>query len=79
MNLTQPAVLCFDNHIPEDKTRRNYYLEIEGDLQAYKEVRTESGPNLRNWMQLLCSAEDSQMEWFACWSYFATFLSPGIR
>ena len=38
VNLTQPAVLCFQNHIPEDKTSRKYYLEIEADLQAYKEA-----------------------------------------
>ncbi|KAI0224465.1 hypothetical protein LSAT2_024533 [Lamellibrachia satsuma] len=38
VNLTQPAVLCFQNHIPEDKTNRNYFLEIESHLQSYKEV-----------------------------------------
>ncbi|XP_061179569.1 protein timeless homolog [Saccostrea echinata] len=38
VNLTQPAVLCFNNHIPEDKTLRNHYLEIESMLQDYKEV-----------------------------------------
>lgn len=40
VNLTQPAVLCFNNHIPEDKTLRNHYIEIESQLQSYKEVRT---------------------------------------
>lgn len=39
VNLTQPAVLCFNNHIPEDKTLRNHYIEIESQLQSYKEVR----------------------------------------
>ncbi|XP_022340668.2 protein timeless homolog [Crassostrea virginica] len=38
VNLTQPAILCFNNHIPEDKTLRNHYLEIESQLQSYKEV-----------------------------------------
>ena len=38
VNLTQPAKLCFQNSIPEDKTTRNYYLEVESHLQAYKEV-----------------------------------------
>lgn len=38
VNLTQPAVLCFNNHIPEDKTLRNHYIEIESQLQSYKEV-----------------------------------------
>ena len=38
VNLTQPAVLCFQNSIPEDQGGRNNYMEIEGHLQAYKEV-----------------------------------------
>lgn len=38
VNLTQPAVLCFQNHVPSDKTQRNYYLEIVGFLQLYKEA-----------------------------------------
>lgn len=38
VNLTQPAKLCFQNQIPEDKTTRNYYLQIESHLQLYKEV-----------------------------------------
>ncbi|KAL5009791.1 hypothetical protein ScPMuIL_012096 [Solemya velum] len=38
VNLTQPAILCFRNVIPEDKTMRNYYLEIESDLQSYKDA-----------------------------------------
>lgn len=39
VNLTQPAKLCFHNEIPEDKTTRNYYIEIESHLQSYKEVK----------------------------------------
>ncbi|XP_050412859.1 protein timeless homolog [Patella vulgata] len=38
VNLTQPAYLCFNNHIPEDKTLRNYYIEIENHLYNYKEA-----------------------------------------
>ena len=38
VNLTQPAKLCFQNHIPGDKTRRNYYLQIESQLQDCKEA-----------------------------------------
>ncbi|ESP02893.1 hypothetical protein LOTGIDRAFT_230391 [Lottia gigantea] len=38
VNLTQPAYLCFNNQIPEDKTLRNYYLEIESHLYNYKEA-----------------------------------------
>ncbi|KAK3595063.1 hypothetical protein CHS0354_043159 [Potamilus streckersoni] len=38
VNLTQPAVLCFNNHIPEEKTMRNYYMEVETHLQTYKEA-----------------------------------------
>ncbi|KAK2149955.1 hypothetical protein LSH36_429g01017, partial [Paralvinella palmiformis] len=38
VNLTQPAKLCFQNQIPEDKTTRNYYLEVESHLQVYKEA-----------------------------------------
>lgn len=39
VNLTQPARLCFQNHIPEDKITHNFYLQVEAHLQAYKEVR----------------------------------------
>ena len=38
MNLTQPAELCFGNKVPEDKTTRNYYLEVLSHLQAYKQA-----------------------------------------
>ncbi|KAK6175117.1 hypothetical protein SNE40_013642 [Patella caerulea] len=38
VNLTQPAYICFNNHIPEDKTLRNYYIEIENHLYNYKEA-----------------------------------------
>ncbi|XP_070536276.1 protein timeless homolog [Ptychodera flava] len=37
VNLTQPAELCFGNKIPEDKTFRHYFLEIQNHLQASKE------------------------------------------
>ena len=38
VNLTQPAFLCFQNQVPQDKATRNFYMEIESDLQSYKEV-----------------------------------------
>ena len=38
VNLTQPAVLCFGNNIPDDKTGQHYYLDIVTQLQSYKEV-----------------------------------------
>jgi len=41
VNLTQPAVLCFNGHVPEDKSLRNNYLELESHLQALKEVRLQ--------------------------------------
>lgn len=39
VNLIQFVVLCFNNYILEDKIFRNYYIEIEFQLQSYKEVR----------------------------------------
>ncbi|XP_020612827.1 protein timeless homolog isoform X2 [Orbicella faveolata] len=41
VNLTQPAVLCFGNNIPDDKTGQHYYLDIVTQLQSYKEAFTE--------------------------------------
>jgi len=38
VNLTQPAILCFNNTVPTEKSIRNYYIEIETILQSYKEV-----------------------------------------
>ncbi|XP_060068073.1 protein timeless homolog [Ylistrum balloti] len=38
VNLTQPAIICFKNAVPADKTMYNYYLEVEAELQGYKEV-----------------------------------------
>nr|XP_054752328.1 protein timeless homolog [Lytechinus pictus] len=37
VNLTQPAELCFQN-VPDDKTFRNYFLEVLSHLQAYKQA-----------------------------------------
>ena len=37
-NLTQPAIVCFQGHLPEEKTRRNYYMEVEEQLQMCKQV-----------------------------------------
>ena len=39
VNLTQPAVLCFGNNIPDDRTGQHYYLDLVTQLQSYKEVR----------------------------------------
>ncbi|XP_078377463.1 protein timeless homolog isoform X3 [Oculina patagonica] len=41
VNLTQPAVLCFGNNIPDEKTGQHYYLDIVTQLQSYKEAFTE--------------------------------------
>jgi len=41
VNLTQPAVLCFGNNIPEDRTGQHYYLDLVTQLQLYKEAFTE--------------------------------------
>ncbi|XP_073235962.1 protein timeless homolog [Porites lutea] len=41
VNLTQPAVLCFGNNIPDDKTGQHYYLDLVTQLQSYKEAFTE--------------------------------------
>ncbi|VDI77989.1 aubergine [Mytilus galloprovincialis] len=38
VNLTQPAILCFNNTVPTEKTIRNIYIEIESILQSYKEA-----------------------------------------
>ena len=37
VNLTQPALLCFGK-VPEDPVFRHHFLQVEGFLQAYKEV-----------------------------------------
>ncbi|XP_060554622.1 protein timeless homolog [Ruditapes philippinarum] len=38
VNLTQPAILCFNGQIPEEKSMRNYFLEVESHLQLIKEA-----------------------------------------
>lgn len=37
-NLTSPALLLYEEEIPADKTKRNYYLQIIYHLQGYKIV-----------------------------------------
>nr|XP_006822584.1 PREDICTED: protein timeless homolog [Saccoglossus kowalevskii] len=37
VNLSQPAELCFNNKIPDDKTFRHYFLEVQTNLQSCKE------------------------------------------
>ncbi len=36
VNLTSPEILLFREEMPEDKTMRNYYLELQSHRQAYK-------------------------------------------
>lgn len=36
VNLTNPALLLFNEELPSDKVVRNYYLQILGHLQSYK-------------------------------------------
>ena len=38
VNLTQPAVLCFNGFIPEVKSLRQSYLDVVSHLQSMKEV-----------------------------------------
>ncbi|XP_012938690.1 protein timeless homolog [Aplysia californica] len=38
VNLTQPVITCFNNQIPDEKTLRNYCLEVESHLQDAKEA-----------------------------------------
>ncbi|XP_074652885.1 protein timeless homolog [Tubulanus polymorphus] len=38
VNLTQPAILCFHNQIPDEKSMRNFYLEVQEHLCSYKEA-----------------------------------------
>ncbi|XP_052803681.1 protein timeless homolog isoform X2 [Mya arenaria] len=38
VNLTQPAFLCFNSFIPEEKTLRHNYLDLETHLQNMKEA-----------------------------------------
>ena len=40
VNLTQPAVLCFNGFIPEVKSLRQSYLDVVSHLQSMKEVST---------------------------------------
>lgn len=38
VNLTTPALMLWNEELPTDKYVRNFYLEIEGHLQSYKEA-----------------------------------------
>jgi len=38
VNMTQPTFLCFNSFIPEEKTLRHNYLDLETQLQTMKEV-----------------------------------------
>ncbi|XP_063230357.1 protein timeless homolog isoform X2 [Bacillus rossius redtenbacheri] len=38
VNLTNPVLLLYREELPEDKASRNYYLQLIGHLQAYKEA-----------------------------------------
>jgi hypothetical protein len=38
VNLTQPAYICFNNHIPELKDLRNNYMDVVSVLISYKQA-----------------------------------------
>lgn len=38
VNLTTPALMLWNEQLPAEKTIRNYYLQVEGHLQNYKEA-----------------------------------------
>ncbi|XP_075231659.1 protein timeless homolog [Lycorma delicatula] len=38
MNLTSPALIVYQEHIPTDKNERNHYLQIVSHLQDYKQA-----------------------------------------
>lgn len=38
VNLTSPALILWNEELPTEKTARNFYLQIEGHLQSYKEA-----------------------------------------
>jgi timeless len=44
VNLTNPALLVYNEVIPKDKTDHNQYLEIISHLQSYKEAFTDHKP-----------------------------------
>lgn len=37
MNLTTPALILYNDELPNDKTARNHYMKIEEHLQSYKQ------------------------------------------
>lgn len=38
VNLTTPALMLWNEQLPAEKTIRNFYLQVEGHLQNYKEA-----------------------------------------
>ncbi|XP_022243537.1 protein timeless homolog [Limulus polyphemus] len=38
VNITNPALLLYHEELPEEKTTRNQYLEVVGQLQVYKQA-----------------------------------------
>ena len=38
VNLTQPTKMFFKGKVPEEKSLRNHYLNVEACLKSYKEV-----------------------------------------
>lgn len=42
VNLTNPAILLYNEELPEEKMARNDYLEIVSHLQSYKQAFTDS-------------------------------------
>lgn len=43
VNLTSPALILFNEELPTDTVTRNYYLQLVGHLQTYKQAFTDSG------------------------------------
>lgn len=43
VNLTNPEILLFREELPEDKERRNYYLQIQTQRQGYKAAFVDEG------------------------------------
>lgn len=41
VNLTNPALLIYQEELPSDRTARHYFLQIVSQLQSYKEAFTQ--------------------------------------
>ena len=43
VNLTNPELLLFREELPEEKTTRNYFLQLQQHRQAYKDAFVDDG------------------------------------